>query len=114
MHREGDIIHFGPVDASRCPGLGLGAWLPVEAVPGLLDQLTERQAEAQATLAVANDLPVTAHYRKHEMAAAHRQLHDLEALEIQLSREALEEYIGFKVDRLLQGLGIEVLQSHDE
>ncbi len=117
MHREGDIIHFDKADQKRWPELKLEDGLPVEAVQDLLGRIAMQRGKAQGVLGVANDLPVTAHYRQHNMAAANRQLVDLDVLENLLNAEVPEGCITAQLDTALEELAVEGLdlsRLHEE
>lgn len=118
MHREGDIIHFGAVDASRCPGMGLEPSLPLDDVPDLFKRLSNEQKQARENLDAADDFcdDGGAPDRQHQIGLASRRLHDLKILKGQLG-ELAPEVTAAHTDKLLRELkigGLDLTHLHEE
>jgi hypothetical protein len=117
MYREGDIIQFNAADRSRYAGLP--EWATIESVPGIFQELTERQQEALEDKQDADSLDVMdvpEHERRHRIAAAHRTLHDTGFLKEHLGILAPEEIAAsIPIEETLSTLpGIDLTHLHQE
>ena len=114
MRREGDLISFDEVDRSRYAGLE--GWLPIEATPGLFEELTEEQVRLRLELSELRTLDEPSRAEQNRLVETNRQLCDLDMVKKQLGMLACDEIAaGFTVEEMLDGVpGVDFLHLYEK
>ncbi|HVV25893.1 MAG TPA: hypothetical protein VHC21_02580 [Candidatus Saccharimonadales bacterium] len=114
MRREGDFISFNEVDKSRYARLE--DWAPIEAAPGLFEELTDKQTRLRLELNEIKMVDQPTRAQEVRLVETNRQLRDLDMMKKQLGRIAPDEIAAsFSLEALLDEIpGIDPLHLYEE